>query len=353
MRSKRLFSGALALIAIQTLLCITACQSLPKTQEPTISFSLVPVADPGGPESLEPVRGSVRNAKTQDRVVLYSYSHGSWWLQPFVSRPFTDLDADFSWRNSIHLGYQYAALLVDKSYKPSAKLETLPKKESGVLAVATAPGSTHRLTTIHFSGYDWEVRQLSSNWGGKLNPYDPNNAWVDPDGFLHLRLVHRDDQWFCADVSLKESLGQGSYSFTVHDVSGLDAAAVLRLYTWDHFKRFNSVISVDVSRWGDPNSKNGQFVIHPSYEPHNIHRFQAPPGVVAFSFRWQPGKVTFGASHGRIADKGSPIAEHTFTSGVPQPGDEKIHISLYAYGNSPTPMKVPAEVIIERFQYAP
>jgi hypothetical protein len=154
-------------------------------------------------------------------------------------------------------------------------------------------------------------------------------------------------------VGLKESLGQGSYSFTVRDVSGLDPAAVLRLYTWDHFKLFNSELSVDVSRWGDPNSKNGQFVVHPSYEPHNIHRFQTPPGVVTFSFQWQPEKVSFEASRGRGADRGGTLAARTFTSGVPRPGGEKIHISLYAYGNSPIPMKTPAEVIVESFQYVP
>jgi hypothetical protein len=103
--------------------------------------------------------------------------------------------------------------------------------------------------TIHFSGYDWDVRQLSSNWGGKLNPYDPGNAWVDAMGFLHLRIVHRDDRWFCADVGLKESLGHGSYSFVLQDVSHLDPAAVLRLYTWDHFKLFDGELGVDISRF--------------------------------------------------------------------------------------------------------
>src|SRR6185369_2244866 len=110
------------------------------------------------------------------------------------------------------------------------------------------------------------------------------------------------------------------YSFTIRDVSGLDPAAVLRLYTWDHFNLFNSQLSVDISRWGDSNSQNGRFVVHPSYEPHNVQRFDAPAGVVTFRFEWAPGKVTFGAVRGRTAESHDVLATHTFTSGVPRPG---------------------------------
>jgi hypothetical protein len=321
--------------------------------EPTISFSLVPVADPGGPESLEAIRGLVRHGNTADHVVLYSYSEGFWWVQPFASRPFTSIAKDLSWRSSIHLGQKYAALLVDGSWQPPAKLETLPAKGAGVRAFATRPGRTPKPVMIHFGGYDWEVRQISSNWGGKLNPYDPRNAWVDDAGFLHLKITHRDEQWFCADVRLNESLGQGSYSFTIRNVSGLDPAAILRLYTWDHFKLFNGELSVDISRWGDPNSKNGQFVVHPSYEPHNIHRFEAPPGLLTFGFEWVSGRVSFNAFRGRTTENRNVLTKQTFTSGIPQPGGGNIHISFYRYGNSTIPMKEPGEVIVEAFRYIP
>jgi hypothetical protein len=328
---------------------LSACQS----SEPSIAFSLVPFADAGGPESLEAIRGSVRNRNARDRVVLYSFSGGSWWVQPFKSHPFTEIAGDLSWQTSIHLGERYAALLVDAAYKPSPKLDALPSKGPQVRAIATTVGTTPKPVTIHFSGYDWEVRQISSNWGGKLNPYDPANASIDENGFLHLKIVHRDDRWFCADVGLKESLGQGSYLFTVRDVSSMDPAAALRMYTWNHFKLFNNEMGIDISRWGDPNSKNGQFVVHPSFQPHNLYRFEVPDGLVTFRFDWIPGKVSFEAARGRLAEGQAIVAKQTFTSGVPQPGGEKIHISLYAYGDSRIPMKESGEVIIEQFRYIP
>jgi hypothetical protein len=341
-----------AFLALAAVLIVTAGCRL-RSDEPTISFSLVPVADPGGPESLEAIRGVVQHARPDDHVILYSYSAGAWWVQPFASRPFTTLAGDLSWQSTIHLGERYAALLVDASYKPAAKLAAIPATGLGIRAVATTAGTRPTPITIHFSGYDWEVRQISSNWGGTLNPYDPRNAWVDQAGFLHLKIDRRDDRWFCADIGLTESLGQGSYSFTIRDVSGLDPAAVLRLYTWDHFKLFNSVLSVDLSRWGDEKSQNGRFVVHPSYEPHNIQGFEAPAGVVTFGFDWSADKVTFSALRGKPTNSPAVLATHTFTSGVPKPGGEKIHMSFYVYGNSRTPMRKASEVIVEGFRYIP
>jgi hypothetical protein len=220
----RLMFGAMIVAAMAL---VSACRS----SEPSITFSLVPVANPGGAESLEAIRGSVRNGTMGERVVLYCFSQGSWWVQPFISHPFTEVAEDHSWQSSIHLGERYAALLVDAAFKPPAKIRALPSKGAGVRAIAIVAGTTPNPVTITFSGYDWDVRQISSNWGGKLNPYDPANAWTDGNGFLHLKIVHRDDRWFCADVGLKDSLGHGSYRFTIRGVSQMDPAAVLRIYT--------------------------------------------------------------------------------------------------------------------------
>lgn len=351
-RCGNLSQSILGVSALAVLVCLGSCLPSSGKQQSAIEFVTVPVANAGGPDTLEMVRGIARNAKQEDRVILYSYSFGEWWLQPFLSHPFTSLSADHTWQTSIHLGYKYAALLVDGSYKPHAKLKSLPNTGGGVLAIANAAGAPYQPILLHFSGYDWEVRQLSSNAGGKLNPYDPNNAWVDPKGFLHLRLVKRDNRWFCSDVGLAESLGQGEYRAVVRDVSKLDLAAVLRIYTWEPFKLFNSEMAVEISRWGNPKTQNGRFVVFPHHEPNNVYAFDAPPGVATYSFNWHPGRVQFNAARSGSAENGL-MASHTFSSGIPPPGGAKVHFSLYAYGNSPIPMGPSAEVIIERFQYIP
>jgi hypothetical protein len=321
--------------------------------DPVISFTVIPVGALGSPDSLEAVEGRVQGAKTGQRVVLYSCTRGTWFVQPFTAHPFTDIKPDSTWQSSVHPGEQYAALVVGSNYVPAKRLASLPAKGNGVFAVLMVDGTPYRPKIIHFSGYDWEVRQLSSNRSGRLNVYDPENAWVDQTGFLHLRITRKNDKWMCADVGLKPILGQGTYTFIVHDTSQLDPAAVMTMYTFERNSTFSHEMDIEVSRWGDTGSKNGQFVVQPYYEPSNVAGFQVPAGKLDFSLRWEPGKVSFRGVSVLAAGKTQPVAEHTFTSGVPRPGEESIHINLYAFGQAKTPMRNPTEVIIERFTFAP
>jgi hypothetical protein len=340
-------------ISFSFALSFSGCRSSKSGSTSAIAFSLVPVANQGTPDSLEPVQGAVLRAKPGQHVVLYSLAGGAWWVQPFSGHPFTEISADSKWQTSIHLGEQYAAILVENSYVPSKTLQRLPPLGAGVVAAAAVPGTPYHPKLIHFSGYDWEVRQISDTRGGRLNPYDPANAWVDPAGHLHLAVTRRNDRWACADIGLKQSLGPGSYTFTVLDVSRLDPAAAMTMYTWEQGNRSNREIDVEISRWGDSGSKNAQFVIQPYYEPSNVSRFEAPPGIVSFSFRWEVGMAAFHAVRGRMGERSPAVADHTFSSGVPNPGGAKIHIDLYAFGKAHIPMKNPAEVIVESFTYAP
>jgi hypothetical protein len=325
-----------------------------RPSQQAIVFSKVPVADAGGPDGLDWIKGRVLRTKPDQRIVLYAHSVGLWYLQPASSRPFTEIKQDLTWESVIHLGDRYAALLVAPGYIPTNKMPELPTKGGSVLAVVTVPGTAPHAKTIHFSGYNWEARQKYSNRDGKLNPYDPANAWVDTDGFLHLNVVSRDSQWFGAEVSLQQSLGHGIYHLTVRDVSHLDSAAVLTMYTWGYPDRFNREVDVEVSRFGDPEAKfNGQFVVQPYYEPSNISHFEVPPGLTTFSFHWEPGAVLFDASRGLPGLGVRPFASHRFDSGVPDPGGESVRISLHAFGKARIPMKDPTEVIIESFSYSP
>src|SRR4051812_9616032 len=78
---------------------------------PTLTFTDVPAASHGGPSKLDVLAGTARGATPGQRIVLYAFS-GTWWVQPLADSPFTNVQPDASWRASIHLGTQYAALLV-------------------------------------------------------------------------------------------------------------------------------------------------------------------------------------------------------------------------------------------------
>jgi len=55
---------------------------------------------------------------------------------------------------------------------------------------------------VQFSGYDWRVRTIASDWGGLNNLYDGDNAWTDANGALHLRIKKKAGRWSCADLAV-------------------------------------------------------------------------------------------------------------------------------------------------------
>ena len=66
-----------------------------------------------------------------------------------------------------------------------------------MIAVSTAKGDglvERPLSTLKFSGYEWQIRQVSSDRGGP-NDYDPANAWIDGERRLHLRIAAAGGKW--------------------------------------------------------------------------------------------------------------------------------------------------------------
>jgi hypothetical protein len=318
----------------------------------------VPDAELGGPEKLDYIEGTVQNARQGQHIVLYARS-GIWWVQPFLDRTSTNILSDGSWKNSTHLGTDYAAMLVDADYVAPAKMPSLPAIGNGVAAVTTVSGrpvASIPSKTIHFSGYDWVVRATGSDRGGEANAYDVSNAWVDDKGFLHLRTSQLNGRWTCAEVGLTRSLGYGTYKFTVQDSAHLPPSAVATLLTFDDEQTADSASEIDIelSLWGDPKRKNAQFVIQPYYIPENVYRFDTPAGTVTHSFHWEPGRVTFQSEMGSAqAPAARAIASHAFSSGVPVPAKERVRINLYDFQHSHHPSQPPAEVVIEKFEYLP
>jgi len=94
-------------------------------------------------------------------------------------------------------------------------------------------------------------------------------------------------------------------------------------------------------------------VVQPFYIPANVSRFNAPAGPVTHSFRWEPGKVSFQSVRGSLDSPGGPISQHVFSSGVPSPANENVHINLYDFLHSKNPVAQPYEVVIEKFDFIP
>jgi len=273
-----------------------------------------------------------------------------------AERPFTTIQRDSTWNNTTHPGTAYAALLVHSGYTPPLTVNVLPQKGGLVEAVAIAEGAMLNqapLKKVDFSGYEWLVRQTPGNPSGTRNKYDGANAWVDAQGFLHLRIVKNGNAWTSAEVGLLRSLGYGTYRFVVSDISHLEPAQVLTISSWDASSPYQEM-DIETSRWGEATGKNAQFVVQPYYVPANVVRFQAPAGRLTYSFDWEPGRVAYRAVRGSDSSGTSgEVASHLFTSGVPSPGTETVHMNLFVFDDRRARLQNGVEVIIEKFEYLP
>ena len=329
-----------------------------QARAPTVQITRVPVADAGGPAKLDYIQGRVTNAAPGEQIVLYARSV-VWWIQPFGDHPFTQVQPDSTWKNATHLGTEYAALLVEAGYRPPAKVAALPRVGNGVVAEAVMNGTPSApvvAKTVHFSGYDWVARIAGSDRGGQANAYSADNVWTDEKGSLHLRMQERNGQWTCAEAMLTRSLGYGTYRFVVEDSAHLAPSAVLGMFTFDDLSAnpVRNELDIEMSRWGNAAGHNGQYVVQPYYVPENVARFEAPAGVLTHTFRWEPGMVTFRTVRGPSASaEARAVSEHEFTSGIPTPASETVHIDLYDYHHAMNSAQQPSEVVIEKFEYLP
>lgn len=325
-----------------------------RAEGPSVEFTRIPQADEGGREKQDIIEGRVQGARADQQIVLYAKS-GVWWVQPLANQPFTRIQENSKWSNATHLGLEYAALLVNPGYRPPATMAALPPLGEGIAAMAVTPGaSTPPSRTIPFSGYEWRVRNAPSNRGGP-NLYATDNAWTDAGGALHLRISKTAGEWTCAEVSLTRSLGYGTYSAQVRDLSNVEPAAVFSMFTYDYalMDQNHGEMGIEMSRWGDPPGKNGQFVVQPYYVPANVAKFAAPSGPLVYSIHWEEGRVSFQVSAASKTGTGPLVAEHVFTSGIPLHLVESMRMNLYIFRKAKVPLKNGAEVVIDRFEYLP
>lgn len=345
-----------AAVCLISCLSFSSCRSGAKG--PAVELTRVPPAGEGGPDRLDNIEGSVRYAKSGERIVVYAKAGPIWWIQPLAAAPFTSIASDDTWKTSTHLGSEYAAILVDPGYQPSLTMKALPSPGSGVVAVASrsvGPGPPIVNQTLKFSGYEWIIRHITSDRNGAISNYDPANAWTDSDGALHLRISREGDRWKCSQVTLANHFGYGTYLFSVRDTAHFQPAEALVMFTYDDLAaEHHREMDIEMSRWGDPKSDNGDYVVQPYTYPENKVIFDVPAGKVTHSLRWEPGRATFstfrGAANGGDA---SMVKKNTFTTGVPTPGGESVVIDFCDFKYSKVPLQDGAEAVIERFQYLP
>ena len=135
-------AGISVILAIMMLVvAVTAVGQANKSQKQAggqsiIEVTTIPPAG-GGPGRQELIAGRV-NIADPGKYRLCIFSHTDrWYVQPYVAAPFSDIDPkNGRWQTRIHLGDEYAVLLVKPSYSPQATMLELPRIGGDVVAIA-------------------------------------------------------------------------------------------------------------------------------------------------------------------------------------------------------------------------
>jgi hypothetical protein len=103
---------------------------------PPVEIITIPSAGAGpGKQELIAGRVSIANPGSY-RLCIYSHTD-RWYVQPYVAAPFTDINSSTGrWQTRIHLGDEYAVLLVRPSYTPPSTMLELPKVGGDIIAIA-------------------------------------------------------------------------------------------------------------------------------------------------------------------------------------------------------------------------
>ncbi len=358
-----------ATLSVLLMSVLAGCHPSSINSPPTVAFSKVAPAYQESPYKIDiserdyktdVIEGRVTGVRPGQRIVLYAMTDGRWGLCQQSGQAFTNIDSDARWKGSVHLGLQYAALLVDPAYDPPQQTESLPVLGNGVVALAVVNGEGPAPVllspkTLNFSGYEWTTRAGPMFRAGSRNFFDPANVWTDEKGALHLRISGSPGKWAGAEVKLTRSLGYGTYRFRVRDVSHLEPSALLTLVTWDGVgtESTRRGLDIELGRWGYLENTNVNYVVQPYYVPANFFAFRVPPGAYTHSFLWEPGQVEFSTAAGS-GDTGGRVANrHVFTSGVPSAEGKSVCIGLYVFHQGKIPLKNENEVIIDKFEYLP
>ena len=193
--------------------------------------------------------------------------------------------------------------------------------------------------------------------GPNLFSDSQSNVWVDGLGKLHLKITRSGGRWQCAEVINTASPGFGTYRFYLESpVHNLDKTVVLGLFTWNDDPAYSHrEIDIEFSRWGNASDPtNAQYVVQPYDTAGNLIRFTQPSAAQSIhSFLWGASSIYHRGVTGASPTGGSLIAEHTFTSGIPQPGGENARINLWLYQGRAPSNRQEVEVVISKYEYLP
>ena len=231
-----------------------------------------------------------------------------------------------------------------------------------VLAAWVAVVPAHA-RTVAFSGYTWDVR--SGTGGPGPNQWNASNAWVDAAGALHLKVGKRSGVWTCAEVTLDQRLGFGTYEFKITGaIDQLDRNVVLGLFDYptpDVGPDGTNEIDVEFSRWGNAGNPIGNYTVWPlvaGLEPaERTFSFALTDDRTTHRFTWSPKSIVFRSLRGFTSGNTPVFGQWSYrptnpSSHIPQ-NPLPVHLNVWLIkGHAPTNGQT-VEIVINSFRFTP
>ena len=188
-----------------------------------------------------------------------------------------------------------------------------------------------------------------------------NNVFTDTNGWLHLRITNRSNQWQCAEIISARTFGNGSYRFELNSVANnLNPNVTLGLFTWSDDPAFTDrEIDVECGRWGNASDvNNAQFVVQPFGGVNHLLRYRVPAGLADSThlFVWETNRISWQAqTNAYSASATNLFSSYVFNNAadVPQTGDENVHLNLWLVNGTPPTDNNEVEVVIKNFNFVP
>lgn len=157
----------------------------------------------------------------------------------------------------------YSLMVVAAMAAGSCKKNASPANESAA-NTNTESVNARAASTVQFSGYTWNVR--NSTGGPGPNVFNGNNAWVDSNGWLHLKISKNTStgKWNCAEIYSTQNFGYGTYQWQVEGAVGsFDKNIVLGLFNYSDNDGFDEM-DIEIARWGNSSWPNLNYTIYPA-----------------------------------------------------------------------------------------
>ena len=255
----------------------------------------------------------------------------------------------------------YSLLVVAAMAAGACNKNASPANESAAnTSTENVNANARAAATIQFSGYTWNVR--NSTGGPGPNTFNGSNAWVDSNGWLHLKISKNTStgKWNCAEIYSAQNFGYGTYQWQVEGAIGsLDKNIVLGLFNYSGNDRFDEM-DIEFARWGNSAWPNLNYTVYPATgttgkSPWSYTKnFTLTGGTyTTHRFTRNSSSVVFKSMNGFYNDDTNLFASATCSSptwsistlGMP------VHMNLWLFdGLAPSDSKE-VEIIIHNFKF--